>query len=467
VLPSGASLEMATAAARTSTDETQLLVLCDSAVTGAAELSPGAAADRQLLCRLDLAAGSFVIHAASQPHLSGSLRRQGTAISDEQQPVASAASASQSGLLRQYLTALLLPQTGTVSATMPLSRQAEAHGWAAQLEASVAMDVITRPLPRSSYGFVPAIQGCAALAAPPPAPYRDQPFSLSVNAHGAARHGVRLQMFSILDCGGMQQLQAAGLAISSRREASSGGWLRPSSAPALATVWRPVAMPPESTLAKPAKWLIVSRRPTSLSAICTLPPSAVIQTENIVYDTHDGHPHGGSNTIFVHSENEAAAAMAASRADHIFCVCEAAPPAEDGLRAQVAAAAMLWAFRARARCSTPARMSLITFGQHIQGPDTANLKPACAAATGALAFMVVNNRRQTGRLSLHKCIRASVQPHAHGRRKESRVRLQRGVYIPIDIRIPVSEPESNTARCARQDWLGHCSWRTARPTGHL
>ena len=393
MLPSGAGFEMATAAASTSTDEAELLVLCEAAVTGKADLSPGSAADCQLVCRLDLAAGSFVVHVTSQPHLTGSLRQQGTAAGAEQRSVASAV-ASQSVVLRRCLTALLLPQDGTASAGMLLSKQAAAHGWAAQLEASVAMDVITKSksTSRSPYGSVPAIRTCAALAAPPPASDRDQPFTVSVNAHHAPRHVARLQMFSILDRGGMQQLQAADLAISARREANSGGWLLPSTAPALAAAWRPVAMPQASTSAKPAKWLIASRRPMPLSAICTLPLPAVIQTESIVYDTCDGSAHSDRNTIFVRSDIEAVAAMAASRADHIFCVCDGtAPAADDGLEAAIAAAAMLWAFRARARCLTSARMSLITYGQHIVGPDAASSTPEVAAATGALAAVVVSN----------------------------------------------------------------------------
>ena len=385
MLPSGASFEMAAAAARTATDETQPLALCEAAVTDTAELSPGALADRQLQCRLDLAAGSFVIHVASQPRLSGSLCQEGRATSAKQRPVASVAVGSRSVVLRHCLTMLLPPHGSAASAAMPLSKQAEALGWAAQLEASVALDVIARPSARSSYGFVPAIRACAALAAPPPAYLRVQPFSVSVNAQSAARHGVRLQLYSILDCGRMQQLQVAGLAISARREASSAGWLRANSSPALATAWRPVAMPLASTSAQPAKWLIVSRRLTSLSAICTLPPSgpASIQTEYVVYDTRDGHPHDDNDATYVCSDDEAVAAIAASRADHIYCVCDGMGPATGGgLDADVAAAAMLWAFRARARCSTSARMSLITFGQHILGPGAARSLPAVAAATG-------------------------------------------------------------------------------------
>jgi len=397
VLPTGVSFEMASAAARTSTDETQLLVLCESAVTSTAELSRGALADCQLVCRLDLAAGTFAVLIASQAHLSGGLRRQCTAIGAEQRPAANAAVASQSVVLRQCLAALLPPRDSTASATMPLSKQAEAHGWATQLEASVAMDVIARPSPRSTYGFAPAIRGCAALAAPPPSSDLVQPFTVSANAHRVPGSSVRHQMISILDGGGKQQLRAAGLAISPRREASSAGWLRASSAPALATAWRSVAMPPASTPAKPAKWLIVSRRPTALSAICIGPLSAVIQTENVVCDRDNGHPHGDSNTVYVRSDDEAVAAMAASRADHIFCVCDGTKPAaDDGLEAEIAAAAMLWAFRARARCSTLTRLSLITFGQHIVGLDAASSTPAVAAATGAFAAVFSEQRAGVG-----------------------------------------------------------------------
>ena len=388
MLLSGASFEISAAAARTSADGTHnhLLALCEALVSGVAELSP-AAADGQLVARLDLAAGSFVVLVASQTLLSGSLRRLAAKLGTEQRTTVSAAAASQASVLHRCLVARLPLRGSTMVAALPLCKQADPHSWAAQLEASVAMDVAGRPRPQASYGFVPAISACAALAAPPPAPDRAQPFTVQASVSIALNNKIEHAAYGVLDCFGRQQLQAAGLALTSRRAVSSAGWLRPSTAPALVTTWRPIAMPPVPTPAKPAKWLIVSRRPTPLSAICTLPAPerATVQTVNLVYSTLVDKPPADTNVIIVASDTEAAAAIAASRADHIFCVCDGTASVEaGGIEAEIAAAAMLWAFRARASCSTSAKISFITFGKQTVGCDAAASTPKIAAAVGAL-----------------------------------------------------------------------------------
>jgi hypothetical protein len=124
-----------------------------------------------------------------------------------------------------------------------------------------------------------------------------------------------------------------------------------------------------------------------LSAICalSLAEQAIIQTSNIVYEPDGGTPPAADDSIaIVRSDAELTAAMTASRADHIFCVCTGEEATAGGsLETRTAAAAMLWAFRARARSSTTARMSLLTFGHHATGCEEANTSPATAAAVGA------------------------------------------------------------------------------------
>ena len=391
VLSSAASFELAAAAARTSADETDghILVLCEATVSGTVETGLAADPDGQIVCHLDLSAGNFVILVTSQTLLSGSLRHTGASFGIRQRRTADASAIGHSPVLRQQLPERLLLRPSTATANMPLSKQVEAHGWAAQLEASIALEHVARTRVQSSYGFVPGIRACAALAAPQPAPDRPQPYTVQAST-SMPTNKIQLATFVLQDRNGMQQLQAAGLAIALRRAASSAGWLRSSTAPALATAWRPIAMPPASMPVKPAKWLIISRRPIPLTAICTLPSleRASIQTINIVYHASGDMPHDDGNTIVVSSDAEALAVMADSRANHIFCICDTAAAAKDGgLEAEVAAAAMLWAFRARARCSMPAKMSLITFGQQTVGCNAVAARPAVAAAMGALVVI--------------------------------------------------------------------------------
>ena len=380
MLPPGAVFEMAVATARITADETsvRVLALCNTAVSSNAELSL-AAADVQLVCRLDLALGGVVVDTGAQTLLAGCLHRPAPVLS-----------AVKSGKLAHHSRISATPaqsrhHTGSAMATIVVSMQSEATGCAAMLDGSVALHAAMQPTRRLAYGYVPAIRACAALTVKLLVCDKGQPLTVQVSPTSTATGGVRTSAVSVLDRAGARTLMAAGLAIGASRAASGVGWMRASTAPALITAWRPIATPPASTAAKPAKWLIVSSRPMPLSAICALrlPEQAIIQTSNVVYQLDGGSPPlADDSTTVVRSDAELTAAMTASRPDHIFCVCSGEEATAGGSLEKSGAAAMLWAFRARARSSTTARMSLITFGHQATGCEEADTSPAVAAAVG-------------------------------------------------------------------------------------
>ena len=391
MLPTGTVFEMAVAAAHITTEETSApsKALCDAAVGGTAKLGLSAA-DPQLVCRLDLATGGVAIESAAQTLLTGCLCRPASVlitgmvgkIADSCMP---------------FTVAALVPQhAGTAMASVAVSKQTEATGSAAMLDTSLALDAASLPTQRLAYGYVPAVRACAALAAQLPAYDRNQPSMVQATHVSTAEGRNRVTSVGVLDKAGLRQLTAAGLALGTLRAASGAGWLRASTAPALATAWRPIAVPPSSATAKPAKWLIVSSLPTPLSTFCALPSSgqAILHISNVVYQPTGTPPGVNSSTIVVRSKAELTAAMTASRADHMFCVCNATEASSGGsLGTETAAAAMLWAFRARARSSATARLSLITFGHHAVGCDKANAYPVVAATHGARSSVRVFTQR--------------------------------------------------------------------------